>query len=129
MSARIDAWMRQAESDFRVGQLTEAQNFHSQACYHYGQTAEKALKGLLISLGIVPPYSHSLDRLVDELAGQGINVAPLRKLHLKGLSRMNSESRYPRDDEAPVDRFDARDSSLACHAAQVVLNFVRLMVG
>ena len=63
MSARIEAWMRQAESDFRVGQLTEAQNFHSQACYHYGQTAEKALKGLLISLGIVPPYSHSLDRL------------------------------------------------------------------
>ena len=47
MSARIEAWMRQAESDFRVGQLTEAQNFHSQACYHYGQTAEKALKGLL----------------------------------------------------------------------------------
>lgn len=86
MCARIDAWIRQAESDFRVGQLTDAQNFHSQAWYHYGHAAEKALKGWLLLLGIVPPYSYSLDRLVDELVDQGINVVPLRGLHLKGFS-------------------------------------------
>ena len=62
MTARREAWLRQARSDFEVAELTEQRGFHSQACYHYGQAAEKALKGLLIALGTLPPYSHSLDR-------------------------------------------------------------------
>ena len=48
MTPRVDAWMRQANSDWAVAELTAKQGFHSQACYHYGQAAEKALKALLI---------------------------------------------------------------------------------
>ena len=59
MTTRVQAWLRQAESDLAVSQLTDARRFHSQACYHYGQAAEKALKGVLISLGVLPPHSHS----------------------------------------------------------------------
>lgn len=124
MTARREAWLRQARSDFEVAELTEQRGFHSQACYHYGQAAEKALKGLLIALGTLPPYSHSLDRLVDALSEQGIDTECLQLLHLKALTRMNSETRYPRDDEAPVDRFDARDASMAREASQRVLLFV-----
>lgn len=124
MTARREAWLRQARSDFEVAELTEQRGFHSQACYHYGQAAEKALKGLLIALGTLPPYSHSLDRLVDALSEQGIDTERLQVLHLKALTRMNSETRYPRDDEAPVDRFDARDASMAREASQRVLLFV-----
>ena len=51
MTTRVQAWLRQADSDLAVGQLTEAKGFHSQACYHYSQAAEKALKGALISVG------------------------------------------------------------------------------
>jgi hypothetical protein len=47
--------MRQANSDWAVAELTAEQGFHSQACYHYGQATEKALKALLISLGSPPP--------------------------------------------------------------------------
>ena len=124
MTPRLEAWLRQARSDFEVAELTEQRGFHSQACYHYGQAAEKALKGLLIALGSLPPYSHSLDRLVEALREQGIDTAALQRLHLKALTRMNSETRYPRDDEAPVDRFDARDASMARDASQQVLLFV-----
>lgn len=124
MTARREAWLRQARSDFEVAELTEQRGFHSQACYHYGQAAEKALKGLLIALGTLPPYSHSLDRLVDALSEQGIDTERLQVLHLKALTRMNSETRYPRDDEAPVDRFDATDASMARDASQRVLLFV-----
>ena len=124
MTARREAWLRQARSDFEVAELMEQRGFHSQACYHYGQAAEKALKGLLIALGTLPPYSHSLDRLVDALSEQGIDTEPLQGLHLKALTRMNSETRYPRDDEAPVDRFDGRDTSMARDASQQVLLFV-----
>ena len=55
MTARMDAWMRQANSDWAVAELTAQQGFHSQACYHYGPAAEKALKALLISLGHYRP--------------------------------------------------------------------------
>ena len=43
MTPRVDAWMRQANSDWAVAELTAEQGFHSQACYHYGQATEKAL--------------------------------------------------------------------------------------
>ena len=102
MTPRVDAWMRQANSDWAVAELTSEQGFHSQACYHYGQATEKALKALLISLGSLPPYSHALERLVDSLESAGLDVQPLRELRLKALSRMNSETRYPSDSEAPA---------------------------
>jgi HEPN domain-containing protein len=124
MTPRVSAWLRQARSDFAVAQLTEAGKFHSLACYHYGQAAEKAVSGLLLALGTMPPYSHSLDRLVDALAGLGVDVSPLQVLHLKALSRMNSDTRYPREDKAPADRFDERDSAQAHEAAEQVLGFV-----
>ena len=124
MSQRQQAWMRQAKSDFEVGELTQSQGFHSQACYHYSQAAEKALKGLLISMGTLPPYSHSLDRIAEAIREQGVDTAWIDSLHLKALSRMNSETRYPRDDEAPIDRFDANDSGMAQEAAKAVLRFV-----
>ena len=81
------------------------------------------MKGLLISLGSLPPYSHALDRLVDSLEAEGLEVTTLRGLHLKALSRMNSETRYPSDSEAPADRFDAKDSAQARSAAADVLAF------
>lgn len=129
MTPRVEAWMRQANSDWAVAELTAQQGFHSQACYHYGQAAEKALKGLLISLGSLPPYSHALDRLVDSLEAEGLDVTPLRGLHLKALSRMNSETRYPSDSEAPADRFDAKDSEQARSAAAEVMAYAQTTIG
>ena len=90
MTPRVDAWMRQANSDWAVAELTARQGFHNQACYHYGQAAEKELKALLISLGSLPPYSHALERLVDSLESAGLDVQPLRELRLKALSRMTA---------------------------------------
>ena len=118
MTPRVDAWMRQANSDWAVAELTAKQGFHSQACYHSGQAAEKALKALLISLGSLPPHSHALERLVDSLESAGLDAQPLRELRLKALSRMNSETRYPSDSEAPADRFDEqeRGSTQSCGA-------------
>ena len=122
MTPRVDAWMRQANSYRAVAELTAEQGFHSQACYHYGQATEKALKALLISLGSLPPYSHALERLVDSLESA---VQPLREIRLKALSRMNSETRYPSDSEAPVDRFDQQDSEQARSVAEHALAFAK----
>ena len=39
MTPSVDAWMRQANSDWALAELTAKQGFHSQVCYHYGQAA------------------------------------------------------------------------------------------
>ena len=80
---------------------------------------------MLISLGSLPPYSHALDRLVDSLEAEGLEVTTLRGLHLKDLSRMHSETRYPSDSEAPADRFDQQDSEQARSVAEHVLAFAK----
>ena len=128
MTPRADAWMRQAKSDWAVAELTAQQGFYSQACYHYGQSAEKALKAMLISLGSLPPYSHALDRLVESLEAERVDVTPIRTVRLKALSRMNSETRYPSENEAPADRFDAEDSDEARRVAEQVMAFAKAAI-
>jgi len=123
MTPRAQAWLRQADNDLEAARLTAGQGFHAQACYLAGQADEKALKAVLVAAGLTPPYSHSLERLAQLLRDQGVDTQTLEGLQLKALTRMNSESRYPQDDEAPADLFDARDSELALTtAAAVVLN-------
>ena len=52
-------------------------------------------------------------------------MQPLRELRLKALSRMNSETRYPSESEAPADRFDDQDSDQARSVAEHVLAFAK----
>ena len=66
-----------------------------------------------------------MERLVDSLKSVGLNVQPLRELRLKALNRMNSETRYPSDSEAPADRFDQQDSEQARSVAEHVLAFAK----
>jgi len=124
MTARLQAWIRQAENDMAMAEFARSGQFYAQACYHCSQAAEKALKGLLIGLGQDPPRSHSLERLVDALADLGLEVESLRSLQLKSLSRMTTATRYPDADEAPMNLFDARDCDLALGVAKSVLETV-----
>lgn len=121
MTPRALAWLRQANNDLDAARVTASQGFHAQACYLAGQAAEKALKGVLVAAGLSPPYSHSLERLVQLLRELGVNTETLDSLQLKALTRMNTESRYPQDDEAPADLFDGRDSELALTTAAAVV--------
>jgi HEPN domain-containing protein len=129
MTARLQAWIRQAENDMAMAEFARSGQFYAQACYHCSQAAEKALKGLLIGLGQDPPRSHSLERLVDALADLGLEVESLRSLQLKSLSRMTTATRYPDADEAPMNLFDARDCDLALGVAKSVLETVTKSLG
>lgn len=129
MTARLQAWIRQAENDMAMAEFARSGQFYAQACYHCSQAAEKALKGLLIGLGQDPPRSHSLERLVDALADLGLEVESLRALQLKALSRMTTATRYPDADEAPMNLFDAKDCDLALGVAKSVLETVTKSLG
>lgn len=109
MTPRVEAWIRQAQNDLDAGHLT--------AC----QAAGKALKARLVAAGITPPYSHSLDKLVELLQCQGLEQPALAGLQLKPLTRMKGASRYPQGDEAPADLFDANDRTTALGTAEAVV--------
>lgn len=121
MTSRTDAWIRQSQNDLEAAHCMASQGFHAQACYLAGQAAEKALKALLVAAGMIPPYSHSLERLVEMLQQEGLETQSLDQLRLKPLTRMNSETRYPQGDEAPADLFDATDSQAALGTAEAVV--------
>jgi len=123
VTPRVEAWLRQAHSDLEVARLTAAQGYHPQACYHAAQAAEKALKALLVAADTKPPYSHSLPQLFEALRGLGVDLTPLDGLLLRQLSRMGAERRYPQEEEAPIDRFDANDSAPALATAEAVVQF------
>ena len=125
MSVRLQAWIRQAEDDLAMARHARSGGFFAQACFASSQAAEKALKGLLLGLGVEPPRSHSLERLVDALAEAGLPVDRFRMLQLKPLSRMVTSTRYPDGDEAPADLFDARDCDQALDISGAVLALVR----
>ena len=66
-----------------------------------------------------------IPRLVITQAG---NPPPVQQLHLKALSRMNTETRYPRADEAPTDLYDARDSQTSLVIANKVIEHIQSII-
>ena len=128
MTPRTEAWIRQADSDLNAARCMQGQGFHAQDCYLAAQAAEKALKALVVATGVTPPHSHSLERLLELLDRQGLNVEPLRELRLKALTRMSSRTRYPQGDEAPADLFDAHDSEPALETATSVVGLATALL-
>ena len=124
MNSRPEAWLKQAHNDLALARLAKDNSFMAQACYLASQSAEKALKGALLELGIEPPHTHVLNDLVGRLNNEGIDVTNLNALPLRGLSRMAIQSRYPVDTTPPADLFDLADAEQAIKTASAVLDIV-----
>ncbi|MFN9989688.1 MAG: HEPN domain-containing protein [Cyanobacteriota bacterium] len=122
--ARPGAWWRQARNDLDLAEMASRNGFHAQACFFATQAAEKALKGAIVELGLEPPHTHGLPKLVAVLEQQGIDVSSLVDLPLRALTRMSVTSRYPLEDTPPMDLFDGTDSAQAIATATAVLTLV-----
>ena len=69
-------------------------------------------------------HTHVLNDLVQQLENEGLKVATLNDLPLRGLSRMAIQSRYPVDTTPPADLFDLADAEQAIKTAKAVLDVV-----
>lgn len=93
----VKRWLKYAQEDLNTAQNLSAQDdvVPRQACWFAQQSAEKALKAILIFLQIEFPFSHDLDVLR--------NLVPddwdLKANHsdLASLTEWAVESRYPGD--------------------------------
>jgi len=124
MNARPKAWLFQAENDLQMASLALEHGFFSQACYHASQAAEKALKSLVLELGVEPQHTHVLGQLLQQLASLGVDTAPFEAIPMRQLSRMSASSRYPIDATPPAELFDRSDAQQAIAMAQAVLKAV-----
>ena len=93
-------------------------------CFDAGQAAEKAIKAVLIHLGVRFPYVHDLTRLLDLVEQGGEGVPPPVK-EAGRLTRFAILARYPGLSE-PVTR---EDYERAVATAELVLGWAEDRVG
>jgi HEPN domain-containing protein len=88
-------------------------------CFDCEQAAEKALKGLLILKGIVPPQTHSLAHLIEALEKHDGSVPDAVKVAVS-LTHYAVSTRYPGSYE-PVKE---REYQKALKGAETVFSWV-----
>ena len=106
-------WLSKADDDLRVAEVILSGEIGVEwaACFHAQQAAEKALKGVLVHLGIDFPRSHSLDRLVALMPSDAAENFDLDALI--ELTPWAVAGRYPEDIENPTSAQATRVIELA----------------
>lgn len=115
-----------------MAELAMAEGLYNQVCFHCQQTAEKAVKGLLVYQGQTPPRTH---RLGDLLGLLDPNLLPGLTLEIQLLDRFYIPTRYP--DALPgsfpeglPDVEDAREAlTVARQVIEAVLDIVEKSQG
>ena len=92
MKEEVKNWLHFASEDLKVAKLTLKEEIYNQVCFHSQQCAEKAIKALILSRGIVPPKIHKLADLTNYL-----NKKYFKKLirGILSLDRYYIPTRYP----------------------------------
>jgi HEPN domain-containing protein len=64
MNEVANRWLAFAVEDLQVAEVVFAEALYNQVCFHAQQCVEKALKGVLLTLNIQPPRTHSITDLL-----------------------------------------------------------------
>jgi HEPN domain-containing protein len=122
-TGRHDAWLHQAEEDFRWGQDSLTCGHFAQACFIAQQVGEKALKALAFYRNFDLVKSHSIARIAEELQIDGGVHEMASALDLYYIS-----ARYPDALPgciAPSDHFTRQMAETALSYAQKIIERVR----
>ncbi len=111
-------WIKKAFNDLRASRLLLGEGLFDESAFHSQQAAEKALKALLLSYGIEPPKTHSIERLLSILEEKA-DVSWAYDEHLPALTYYAVEIRYP---APPVSREEAGE---ALRVAERAVEWVR----
>lgn len=120
-SKNSQKWLNFAKHDLDLAFLINRDSgFTDTVCYFCHQTAEKALKALLITNGIIDfPHIHNL----KSLSKQAIKFYPQLEefeLSVKELNKYYIETKYPAD--MPVD-YSQEEAGKAMGMAEEIYNF------
>ncbi len=124
MKKTTRAWVRKAESDYRLAVQTAGgtEPFHDEVCFHCQQSAEKYLKALLEELGLAIPRTHNLDDLLGLLLPHHASLGSVRR-GLIFLTDFAVGFRYP------FDNASRRQAAAALRWAGKARDACRLLLG
>jgi HEPN domain-containing protein len=118
-------WLRQARVDLAMARAeVPGVDAMEPFCFHAQQSAEKAIKALLLHLGIRFPHVHDLDRLLVLLSDHGVD-APDAVREADKLSDYAVLARYPLDREPTT----AEQRREAVEIAETVLRWAERLIG
>ena len=98
-------WLKKAVRDLKASELLLQEGLYEESTFHSQQAVEKALKALLLAVGILPPRTHSIERLLNMLE-EKVDVSWAYEMHLPALTYYAIEVRYP---SPPVSGEEAMD--------------------
>jgi HEPN domain-containing protein len=130
MSDLVTAMWRQAMRDLDHARSDLAAAYHEWSAYSAQQSAEKAMKAVLLAAGRTAPQIHGLNRLMDALVGAGLATPDDKRALQKDLSALDQIygiACYPVADiaVAPADLIDADQAEAAIASAERLLTFAR----
>ncbi len=105
------AWLRLARQDLALARVDVAGVGFGLLCFHAQQAAEKAIKGVLISRGVIFPYVHDIGRLLDLAEAAGLHC-PAEVAAADILTDYATLARYPGNGEVGAEEH-ARGVALA----------------
>ena len=115
-------WFRKALDDLRAARILLEEGLVSESAFHSQQAVEKALKALIVALGMKPPKSHRIEKLLGLLEGK-VDVRWAYEQDLPALTFYAVEVRYP---GPPVVEEEAEE---ALRIAENVVEWVRGRLG
>ena len=87
-------WLNRARSNLALAKAKRKSVYLEDLCFDAQQAAEKAIKALLIKIGVDFPYVHDLAELLTLLEKSGQTI-PKSIRQAEGLSRYAVFTRYP----------------------------------
>ena len=122
MANRSADWLAQARRDLEQAEDSRAAGRHEWACFAAHQAAEKAVKGLHLSLG-QEAWGHVVTRLLRELP---VDVPADLVERAQVLDTFYIPARYPNShpEGAPFEHYGSLQSQEAIEHARAIVGFV-----
>ena len=122
-------WLAQAKHDLAAGRVIADRGYHSTACFCSQQTAEKAMKALLLSVGARRPDTSSVSQLY-RMVGERVPAAGEVPEEVQKLEPYFESARYPSAWPAgtPGANLGAAESRQALRIAEEVLQFAEAAI-
>jgi HEPN domain-containing protein len=114
-----EQWIAIAQEDLAVAKILLPKKLFTPITYHCQQTAEKALKGFLVSKNQEILKTHDLAKLLILCITFDQNFAKLYKA-AKYLNPFSTKFRYPSEYDVP----DVDEAQMAIKQAQKIMHFV-----
>ncbi len=116
-------WYDQGKRDLERARLDREHRFYEWACFTSQQSAEKAIKGLALNLGLTI-WGHSLTEILRILS-ERIEIPEELKDRAKLLDLYYIPPRYPAGFPSgkPADYFTEKQASEAIDAADHIIRF------